>query len=230
MSMPGGLSASSPYRAAHVPLGSPYGNDPTVQSRSRYRLETVTSWQWGRRLRAASRVTGTVAALAMIVVGCQLTTQGTARVDSSAAPIYRASVSASIEASSSRSAASESAHQASVTRQAVHDSCDVLSHSSVDAVDAVNVFVQAVNSGTGDGKAKAGPAIDALNRSADLVLGSLSDPLSPELANALRAWADASRNVAGTISRSAGMGEFNAAIDQFNATKKTALDLCDAAY
>jgi hypothetical protein len=94
----------------------------------------------------------------------------------------------------------------------------------------VNAFVRAVNAGSGDGKAKAGPAVDALNRGADLVTGSLTAPLSPELANALRAWADASRNVAGTISRSADMGEFNAAIDQFNATKKTALDLCDAAY
>jgi hypothetical protein len=166
----------------------------------------------------------------MVVVGCQLTTQGTAKVDKSDAPIYRASVSASSEAASSRSVASSSAHQASLTKQAVHNSCDVLSHSSVDAVDAVNGFVRAVNGNTGDGKAKAGPAVDALNHGADLVLGSLSDPLSPDLANALKAWADASRNVAGTISRSADMGEFNAAIDQFNATKKTALDLCDAAY
>jgi hypothetical protein len=174
-------------------------------------------------------VLGTFAALAMIVVGCQVTTNGTAKVDGSGAQNYRASVSSSIEASSSRSQASESARQTSLTKQAVHDSCDFLSHSSVDSVDAVNAFVRAVNN-SGDGKAKAGPAIDTLNRGADLVLGSLSDPLSPELANALRAWADASRNVAGTISRSAGMSEFNAAIDQFNAAKKAALDLCDAAY
>jgi hypothetical protein len=190
----------------------------------------VTSWQWGGRFRAGGRVAGTFAALAMIVVGCQVTTQGTAKVDGSGAQNYRASVSSSLEASSSRSEATESARQTSLTRQAVHDSCDVLSHSSVDSVDAVNAFVRAVNGNTGDGKAKAAPAIDTLNRGADLVLGSLSDPLSPDLANALRAWADASKNVAGTISRSAGMSEFNAAIDQFNATKKTALDLCDAAY
>lgn len=219
-----------PYRAAHAPLGSPYGDDAAVQSSSRYRLQTVTSCQRGTRLRAAGRIMGAFAALALIVVGCQVTTKGTAKVDDSAAPIYRASVSASAEAASSRSAASESSRQASITKQAVHASCDVLSHSSVDAVDAVNGFVRAVNNGTGDSKAKAGPAIDALNRAADLVTGSLSDPLSPELANALRAWADASRNVAGSISRQAGMGEFNAAIDQFNATKKTALELCDAAY
>jgi hypothetical protein len=175
-------------------------------------------------------VLGTFAALAMIVVGCQVTTHGTAKVDGSVAQNYRASVSASIEASSSRSQASESARQTSLTKQAVHNSCDLLSHSSVDSVDAVNTFVRAVNNGSGDGKAKAGPAVDTLNRGADLVLGSLSDPLSPELANALRAWADASKNVAGSISRSAGMSEFNAAIDQFNAAKKAALDLCDAAY
>jgi hypothetical protein len=175
-------------------------------------------------------VLGTFAALAMIVVGCQVTTHGAAKVNGSAAQNYRASVSASSEASSSRSQASESARQTSLTKQAVHNSCDLLSHSSVDSVDAVNAFVRAVNNGSGDGKAKAGPAIDTLNRGADLVLGSLSDPLSPELANALKAWADASKNVAASISRSAGMSEFNAAIDQFNAAKKAALDLCDAAY
>jgi hypothetical protein len=184
----------------------------------------------GGRLRTAGRVTGICAALAMIIVGCQVTTQGAAKVNGSDAPIYRASVSASSEAASSRSAASESSRQASVTRQAVRDSCDVLSHSSVDAVDAVNSFVRAVNNGTGDSKAKAGPAIDTLNRAADLVTGSLSDPLSPDLANALKAWADSARNVANAISNTADMSSFNTAIDQFNATKKTALDLCDAAY
>jgi hypothetical protein len=190
----------------------------------------VTRGQWSSRLRAGGRVLGTLAALALIVVGCQVTTHGTAKVNGSVAQNYRASVSASIEASSSRAQASESARQTSLTKQAVHNSCDLLSHSSVDSVDAVNAFVRAVNNGSGDGMAKGGPAIDTLNRGADLVLGSLSDPLSPDLANALKAWADASKNVAGAISRSAGMSEFNAAIDQFNATKKTALDLCDAAY
>jgi hypothetical protein len=221
----GSAGPSSPYRAADVPLGSAYGNDPAVQSTSRYRLETVTSWQWGGRLRAFGRVSGTFAALAMIVVGCQVTTQGTAKVDASGAPIYRASVSSVIASASS----SEFARQASLTRQAVKDSCDTLSHSVVDSIEAVNVFVRAVNGGTSDDSAKAGPAIDALNRGADLVLGTLSAPLSPELANALRAWADASRNVAGTISRAAGTAEFNAAIKQFNDAKKTALDLCVAA-
>ena len=166
----------------------------------------------------------------MIIVGCQTLTEGAASVDRSDAPIYRASVSASMEESSSRSAASESARQASLSKAAVHTSCDQLSTSSVNAVDAVNAFVWAFNGNAPDVDAKAGPAIDALNTSADLVAGSLSEPLSDELDVALKAWVDAAHDVAGTIARTFDMAAFNTAIDQLNDVKIRALDLCDAAY
>jgi hypothetical protein len=117
-----------------------------------------------------------------------------------------------------------------VSNKAVHTSCEALSSSSVDAIDAVNKYVDAYNKNAPDIGATAGPATDALNRTADLVAGSLSDPLSPELAGALNGWVDAARTVAGAISGSASMDEFNAAIGKLNDAKTVALNLCDAAY
>jgi hypothetical protein len=166
----------------------------------------------------------------MIVVGCQTLTAGSASVDRSDAPIYRASVSASAYESSSQSAASESEHQASLTKAAVHTSCDALSTSSVNAVDAVNAYVSAYNGDAPDVASKVGPAVKALNTSADLVAGSLSGPLSVELQKALQAWVDAARNVARTIAGSFGPDEFNAAVNQLNEVKTKALTLCDKAY
>lgn len=171
-----------------------------------------------------------MAALAMIAVGCQTLTTGTASVDSSDVPVYRASVSSSAADSSSRSAASESARQSSMTKAAVHTSCDDLSTSSVNAVDAVNAFVHAFNGNDADADAKAGPAVEALNTSADLVAGGLSEPLSDDLENALKAWVDAAHNVAGVLARPFDMAAFNVAINQLNDVKTHALELCDAAY
>ena len=75
-----------------------------------------------------------------------------------------------------------------------------------------------------------GPAIDALNHSADLVARSVSDTLTPELRDALNAWVDAARGVATAIAGNYGPDEFNAAITKLNDTKTTALNLCDASY
>jgi hypothetical protein len=182
------------------------------------------------RLRATGLIMGSLAGLAMIIVGCTSVTQGSATVDRADAPVYQASVSASAEESSASSSARESERQASVSKEAVHTSCEALSSSSVDAIDAVNKYVDAYNDNPSDVGATARPAIDALNRSADLVTGSLSDPLSPELAGALTAWADATRAVATAISGNAAMDEFNAAIGRLNDSKTSALNLCDAAY
>lgn len=175
-------------------------------------------------------MTGSLAGLAIIVVGCQTVTQGTASVDRSDAPIYQASVSASMAESSSSSAAHESERQASLSNAAVHTSCEGLSSSSVNAVDAVNAFVVAYNDNAPDVEAKSGPAIDALNSSADMVSGSLSEPLSDDLERALLAWVDSARNVAGVLSRPFVRDEFNGAINHMNDVKTAALDLCDAAY
>jgi hypothetical protein len=138
-------------------------------------------------MRLAALVVGSLAALAMIVVGCTTVTQGAPTVDRTEAPVYRASVSASIEESEASSSAREAERQESLTTEAVHRSCDTLSTSSVDAISAVNIYVDAFNQNPADAAAKAGPAIDSLNRSADLVNGSLSDPLSPQLRDALTA-------------------------------------------
>jgi hypothetical protein len=184
----------------------------------------------GKRPRIAALVMGSLAAMAMIMVGCNSVTSGTPTVDRADAPVYRASVSASAEESAASSSSRESERQESLTTQAIHSSCEALSSSSVDAVTAVNNYVEAFNKTAADATAKAAPAIDALNHSADLVAGSVSDTLTPNLRDALNAWVDAARGLATAIAGDYGMEEFNVAISKLNDTKTTALNLCDAAY
>ena len=165
----------------------------------------------------------------MVVVGCATVTGGTAMVDSGAAPEYRASIALSIEESSASSVARESERQASLTTRAVHTVCEDLSTSTVDAVDAVNVYVDAVNDG-GDTVAASGPAVDGLNRSADLVSAGLSDALSPDLHQALTEWIDSARELAAVIDAHGGPGQFNIASTRSNTARENALNRCDAAY
>jgi lysophospholipase L1-like esterase len=183
-----------------------------------------------RRLRIAALVMGSLAAMAMIMVGCNSVTSGTPTVDRADAPVYRASVSASAEESAASSSSRESERQESLTTQAIHSSCEALSSSSVDAITAVNNYVEALNKTAADAPAKAAPAIDELNHSADLVASSVSDTLTPNLRDALNAWVDAARGLATAIAGNYGPDEFNAAISKLNDTKVTALNLCDAAY
>jgi hypothetical protein len=190
----------------------------------------LIGWLCPKRLRIAALVMGSLAAVAMIIVGCNSVTEGTAKVDAAEAPIYRASVSASIEESAASSSARESERQESLTTQAIHSSCEALSSSSVDAITAVNNYVDAFNQDAADVEAQAGPAVDALNHSADLVARSVSDPLTPELKDALNGWVDAARGVATAIAGNYGPDEFNAAITRLNDSKTTALNLCDASY
>ena len=124
----------------------------------------------------------------------------------------------------------ESERQRSLTTQAIHRSCEALSSSSVDAITAVNNYVDAFNGNAADVAAKTGPAIDSLNHSADLVSGSLSDALSPQLRDALTGWVDAARALATAIAGNHGPDQFNAAITRLNDTKTKALDLCDKLY
>jgi hypothetical protein len=183
-----------------------------------------------KRLRIAAQVIGSLAAMAMIIVGCDSVTSGSPTVDRADAPVYRASVSASAVESAESSSSRESERQQSLSTQAIHSSCEALSSSSVDAITAVNNYVQAFNQTAADVPAKAAPAIDALNHSADLVAGNVSDTLSPNLRDALNAWVDAARGLATAIAGNYGTDEFNAAISKLNDTKTTALNLCDAAY
>ena len=191
----------------------------------------LIGWLCGaRRLRIAALVMGSLATLAMDIVGCTSVTDGTAKVDTAEAPVNRASVSASIEESAASSSARESERQESLTTQAIHTSCEALSSSSVDAITAVNDYVRAFNENAADVQAKAGPAIDSLNQSADVVARSMSDPLAPELRDALNAWVDGARGVATAIAGNYGPNQFNAAVTQLNDSKTSALNLCDAAY
>jgi len=190
----------------------------------------LTGWLGPKRVRIAAQVVGSLAALAMIIVGCTSVTDGAPQVAAGEGPIYRASVSASIEESAASSSSRESERQESLTTEAIHSSCEALSSSSVDAITAVNNYVDAFNQNAADAAAKAGPAIDALNHSADLVARSISDPLAPDLRDALNAWVDAARGVATAIAGNYGPDEFNAAITRLNDSKTTALNMCDAAY
>nr|WP_207383971.1 hypothetical protein [Mycolicibacterium komanii]CRL72817.1 hypothetical protein CPGR_03005 [Mycolicibacterium komanii] len=181
-------------------------------------------------LRIGALVVGLSAAAAMVIVGCSSVTEGSAQVDKAEAPVYRASVTASLEESAASSSARESERQSSITKEAIHSSCETLSSTSVDAITAVNAYVDAFNRSAGDVPAKAGPAIDALNHSADMVARSIADPVGPELKDALNGWVDAARDVATAIDGNYGPDEFNSAITRLNDTKTTALNLCDAAY
>ena len=175
------------------------------------------------RARAVGLGAGVSAALAMVVVGCSSITNGNATADGVEAPDYRASVASSV-------AVSESEHQVAVTKAAVHTSCDALSSSTVAAIDAVNDYVDAFNNDAPEAPAKIGPAVDALNRSADQVVGSLSGSLSPDLTKVLNAWADSARQLAKVLSGNPGPDEFNDAIGQLNDSKTAAGAACAAAY
>jgi hypothetical protein len=198
-------------------------NEPAVNPVNRYGLKIVTRSGPAGRLRVVGLAAGSLAGLAMIIVGCSSITQGTAKVDGAQAPEYRASVS-------SAAAASSSEHQVAVTKAAVHASCDALGSSSGDSVQAVNDYVDAYNNDAPDAPSKVGPAVDSLNHSADLVSGSLSAPLSPDLTKALNGWVDSARQLASVLSRNPGPDEFNVAIRQLNDSKTAAGAACDAAY
>lgn len=196
----------------------------------RYGLQTVTRRRPRGRLRTAGRYLGGLAGLTMIVVGCQSLTNGSATLDPQDATMYRASVSSSRAESSARSAEQESTRQASITTQAVHTACEALSITSVDAVDAVNAFVNAFNENGPGQQEKSVAAVDALTVSADSVAASLSEPLSDELEGLMTSWIDSARNVAGVLARGFRLDQFNAAVDRLNDAKVKALALCDASY
>ena len=181
-------------------------------------------------MRLAASATGALAALAIVIVGCTSVTEGDAAVAEGEAPLYRASVTASVEESAASSSARESERQTSLSVEAVHTSCEAMSSSSAEAIGAVNTYVDAFNTNPAEVARTAGPAVDALNHSADLVAGSISDPLAPDLRDALNSWVDAARGVATAIAGNYPTDDFNTAIALLNDSKTTALDRCDAAY
>jgi hypothetical protein len=175
-------------------------------------------WHAGRR---GALVLGCVAAVVMGIVGCTSIISGTATVDSADVPVYRASVSASIATSSSR----ESQRQKSLTRQAVRSACVKFAKTSEEAVTATNDWVEAVNKGA-DPNAVSGPAVDALNRSADEVVGAINKAMSSQLRAAFNDYASAARSVADAIGKHASISVYNARKDHLNEVKGKAFDLC----
>lgn len=168
-------------------------------------------------------VAGGVAAIAMGVVGCTSIIGGTPEADVSEAPAYRSSVSASEATSSIR----ETQRQHSMTTQAIRGACGRFVSSSSDAVDVVNRYVEAFNNG-GDIPGTAGPAVEALNRSADEVAKAINEKLSSELVDAFNTYAEAARGVATAISAKAPVSVYNARKDELNRAREKGIQLCKA--
>jgi len=162
-------------------------------------------------------------------MGCTTVVGGSPEVDAKDAPTYRTSVSASASESAASSSAKESERQQSVTTAAVHNACEAMSTSSADAVNAVNAYVEAMNTGQ-DPTATEGRAVDALNRSADAVATSMDDAIPQDLQDAFNAWIDAARAAATTIVGRPTPSEFNDAVALLNDSRAKALNLCDATY
>jgi hypothetical protein len=177
--------------------------------------------------RPGVRAIGCAAAILLAIVGCTSVTEGNPTADTAIAPAYRTSVSASISASAATSSLRETQRQQSLTTQAVVHACEPFAVSAKDAVDKVNAYVQAYNQNQSTAPTE-GPAIEALNHSADLIAGISGGPLSQTLRHALNAYADAARDLANAISSHADMGEFNQRINQFNDTKGEANNACRA--
>ncbi|HET9877108.1 MAG TPA: hypothetical protein VFQ37_15320 [Mycobacterium sp.] len=179
------------------------------------------------RTRVGALVVGVVAGLAIGVVGCTTIIGGTPEADTSEAPVYRSSVSASVSASAATSSIQESQRQQSLTTQAVRGACGKFASTSADAIDTVNKYVEAFNGG-GDVSATTGPAVESLNHSAEEVTSAINEKLSPELRDTFNSYADAARGVATAISSRAPVSVYNSRKDQLNNIREKGLQLCRA--
>lgn len=175
----------------------------------------------GKRTRAGASLVGAVAALAMGVVGCTSIIGGKANVDTSAAPAYRSSVSASAATSSIH----ETQRQQSLTTRAMRSACGRFASTSTDAVDSVNKYVDALNNG-GDVSGTAGPAVDALNHSADEVSDVMNEMLSDDLRDTFDSYVNAARAVANAISGRVTASVYNTRKNQLNNIRDKGLQLC----
>ncbi len=181
-------------------------------------------------MRIAGLCAAAAAAVLMAVASCTTVTGGDASVNAEEAPAYRTSMSLSSSQSAASSSARESERQAAMTTKAVQSTCETLATSSAEAIDTVNAYVGAYNDEGGDVAATAGPAVDALKRSADAVAHSITDIVPAEVKKALTAWVDGARAAADAISGNAGASEFNQRVDALNEARTNALRLCDDGY
>ena len=117
-----------------------------------------------------------------------------------------------------------------MTTRAVHDTSETLSTTSADAIDAVNAYVKAHNEGGAQTDATQGPAVDALNQSAEAVQASISDVVPDEMKDVFKKWVDDAAATADAISGNAPAAEFNKAVDDLNQARSDALRVCDATY
>jgi hypothetical protein len=106
-------------------------------------------------------------------------------------------------------------------------SCLAMTNSSLDAVTAINAYVDAFNT-TREEAHLADAAVGGLDASIRRVELTFGPVLPQRLHDALKAYTKAARELAGVISRRGAEEEFNTAIDRLNSTKATALDQCDA--
>ena len=183
-----------------------------------------------RRARLAGLLAGGAATVGMVAVGCTAVTDGDPMPNAGEAPVYRTSVSLSSSQSVASSSARESERQAAMTTQAVHTTCETLSTTSADAIDAVNAYVGAFNTDGADTSAVQGPAVDSLGQSADAVEKSITDVVPEEMKRAFMQWVDGARVTADAINRNAPPSEFNKIINDLNGARSDALRLCDATY
>jgi hypothetical protein len=184
-----------------------------------------------RQWRIGALAAGLTAAGLMVVVGCTSVTSGAPVADSNDAQSYRSWIANSLSQSAASVSERESTRRESATAEAVANACEVLSSTSVDAVTAINAYVNAAGKGNpADVAAKAQTAVDSLNRGADVITATLSTPLLPQMADALRAWVDATRAVAAAIGERYGQREFNAVVDSFNQANGAALDTCGGSH
>ena len=182
------------------------------------------------RGRIAGLLAGGAAAVSMGVVGCTTVTDGDAAVNAAEAPAYRTSVSLSSSQSAASSSARESERQASRTTEAIHSACETLSITSADAIDAVNAYVDAFNEEGGNVATTEGPAVDALDQSADAVDNSIGDEVPDDVRDAFQAWIDSASATSEAIVDQAPPSEFNKVIGDLNDARAEALRLCDATY
>ncbi len=95
--------------------------------------------------------------------------------------------------------------------------------SSVDAITAVNDYVDAFNTSAPDAARRRARRSTRSTTAPTRSRPAFRDPLAPDLRDALNAWVDAARGVATAIAGNYGPDEFNAAIDQVERHKTTAL-------
>jgi hypothetical protein len=184
-----------------------------------------------RHWRFAALASGMVSSALLVVVGCANITEGAPTADRTGAAGYRTSMSVSRSQSASLSSERESTRQASLTAEAVATSCETLSSTSVDVVTAINSYVHAVSTNNpAEVEAKAQAAVDTLNHGADVVGGTLNSALSPQMADELSAWVDATRAVSRAIGERYAQPEFNAEVDKFNTANHNALGNCGGGY